>query len=71
MTPRVETCCNFKPTIKVVLTEIYMLFIIDLMWIPVYQTLEYLEMLKNNLQKATQNLQLYLWKLLVECVNSY
>ena len=28
--PRVETCCNFKPTIKVVLTEIYMLFIIDL-----------------------------------------
>jgi len=30
MTPRVETCCNFKPTIKVVLTEIYMLFIIDL-----------------------------------------
>jgi len=29
--PRVETCYNFKPTIKVVLTEIYMLFIIDLM----------------------------------------
>ena len=27
--PRVETCCNFKPKIKVVLTEIYMLFIID------------------------------------------
>jgi len=26
----VETCCNFKPTIKVVLTEIYMIFIIDL-----------------------------------------
>ena len=31
MTPRVETCRNFKPTITVVLTEISMLFIIDLM----------------------------------------
>ena len=28
---RVEICCNFKPTIKVVLTEIYILFKIDLM----------------------------------------
>ena len=29
--PRVETCCNFKPTIKVVLTEIYILFIVEFM----------------------------------------